>query len=108
AIRDLMARTTCFSDPSLDAEYPARWPAIVEIALRDGRVVRTRVDDALGEPRNPVDREALLGKFRSLAAGLVSETESVAMRVLALDDERDLSRIGPLLRSASVRVTQAI
>lgn len=62
-IRELMARTECYRDASLDAEYPKRWPAAVEITLRDGRVRRKRVDHPLGEPENPVTRAALVDRF---------------------------------------------
>ena len=55
-VRDLMARTDCYRDASLDAVYPSQWPAAAEISLRDGRVLSTRVEFATGEPENPVRR----------------------------------------------------
>lgn len=94
-MRSVMARVDCVRDPSLDALYPARWPSTVEIELRDGRVLRARVDDATGEPRNPVSRDGLLEKFRSLAVDLVSD--ELAERLLAIDAEPDLRRVGELL-----------
>src|SRR5262249_37462782 len=36
-VRDLMARTDCYRDADLDAQYPRRWPAAAEVHLRDGR-----------------------------------------------------------------------
>ena len=99
-IRAVMARVDCERDPSLDAEYPARWPSTVEIELRDGRVLRTRIEDATGEPANPVPRAALIEKFRSLTADLLPASEELVTRILALDAEPDLRRIGELLRTA--------
>ena len=104
-IRAVMARVDCERDPSLDAAYPARWPSTVEIELHDGRLLRTRIEDATGEPANPVSRDALIGKFRSLAAPLLAGSDELVERILALDHEPDLRRIGELLRS--VRVTSA-
>ncbi len=99
-IRSLMARTDCARHPSLDALYPAKWPAAVEITLRDGRVVRHRIDDATGEPANPVARAALVEKFRGLASAAIPPDTAAALaeRILRLDDERDLRAIGAVLR----------
>jgi 2-methylcitrate dehydratase PrpD len=100
-IRGLMARTDCVRDASLDAEYPTRWPSWVEIELRGGRAVRTRVDDATGEPANPITREALLRKFRELADGVIERAEKLAVHVISLESERDMSAVGAQLREAA-------
>jgi 2-methylcitrate dehydratase PrpD len=109
AIGSLMGRTECYRDPSLDAAYPKSWPAAVEIHLKDGRVLRKRVEHALGEPENPVGRKALVERFVDMlvpprfreASGFASISESVAMpeqqarelaeRILHLELEPDLS-----------------
>ncbi|HEX8968315.1 MAG TPA: hypothetical protein VF937_10565, partial [Chloroflexota bacterium] len=92
-VRDLMARTDCYRDASLDAEYPSKWPAEVEVRLRDGRVMRTRVEYASGEPENPVSREALVAKFTSLATGSVANPEALAELILSLDQAPTLARL---------------
>lgn len=99
AIRDLMARADCFRDPSLDAVYPQRWPAMAEIRLRDGRTVATRVEHAKGEPENPVPRAELVAKFASLVCDLLSpaEAHALAQRILHLDDTCDLGAVLALL-----------
>src|SRR6185437_5862848 len=71
-IHELMSRTTCYTDPRLDAAYPRQWPAAAEISLRDGRRLSTTIEFATGEPENPVSREALIDKFVSLAAESVA------------------------------------
>ena len=95
SVRALMARTDCFHDASLDAEYPKRWPAEAEIILRDGRTLRHRVEFATGEPENPVSREALVAKFVSLAADSVADAAALAQAILTLDEAEDLR---PLLQ----------
>ncbi|MGH2490234.1 MAG: MmgE/PrpD family protein [Candidatus Limnocylindria bacterium] len=100
-IRGLMARTDCVRDDSLDAAYPTRWPSWVEIELRGGRTVRASVDDATGEPANPIGRDALLKKFHGLAADVIARPEELATRVLSLESETDVGRIGTLLRDAA-------
>jgi len=100
AIRDLMARTECYRDPALDAPYPRRWPAAVEVVLRDGRRLSARVEAATGEPENPVPREGLLAKFEQLAGAVLgpSEVAELAERVLTLDGQTGMGALGALLR----------
>jgi 2-methylcitrate dehydratase PrpD len=100
-VRDLMARTDCYRDPSLDRDYPRRWPAAAEIRLRDGRVLATRVEFASGEPENPVPRSALVDKFVSLASDSVVAAPELAQRILTIDDEPDLRGLGYALRAGS-------
>ena len=105
-VRDLMARTDCYSDASLDAEYPRRWPAAAEIHLRDGTVLQTRVEFATGEPENPVPLEGLHAKFMSLAATSVADPEALADAILTLDQAPNLSALTAAL-SAECRVPSA-
>jgi 2-methylcitrate dehydratase PrpD len=100
-VRRLMALTDCYRDPSLDAEYPRRWPAAAQVELKDGRVLSTRVEFATGEPENPVSREALVAKFVSLAER--PDAESLAARLLALDAAEDLSAIEATLAAQPAR-----
>jgi len=99
AVRGLMARTDCYTDPALDARYPREWPAAAEIQLTDGTVVSTRVDFATGEPENPISRAALVEKFVSLAAESVANPRGLAEIILALDAAPDLSGLGAALRN---------
>jgi 2-methylcitrate dehydratase PrpD len=93
-----MARTDCYTDPSLDAPYPAVWPAEAEIVLRDGRSLRKRIEYALGEPENPVPRGDLVAKFCALAQGVAPEPQALADRILQIDAQRDLRGLGAALR----------
>lgn len=94
-VRSLMARTECHRDPSLDAEYPEKWPATVEIVLRDGRSVSTRIEYALGEPENPLPRDALVDRFVGLVSGRLDDgsARALARRVLRLDEEPRLADV---------------
>jgi len=46
--------------------YPKARPATLTLRLRDGRTVRTTVDQPYGEPANPMSDESLAGKFHAL------------------------------------------
>jgi 2-methylcitrate dehydratase PrpD len=97
-VRELMAHTECYRDASLDAVYPAQWPAAAQISLKDGRTLSTRVEFASGEPENPVARPALLDKFVSLATGLVASPNDLAARILSIEGESDVRGLGGALR----------
>lgn len=99
-VRDLLARTECYRDASLDAVYPRQWPAAAEVLLRDGRRLAVRVEHALGEPENPVPRDALVAKFTSLAAPSVPDAHRLAEQILGLDGAPDLRGLGASLRGA--------
>lgn len=100
AIRGLMAVTECFEDPDLDAQYPDHWPASVEVTLRDGRRVASRIDDPTGEPSNPIALPKLVGKFQDLSGRVLPPENAAELRdlILAIDEQPDLGRIGALLR----------
>jgi 2-methylcitrate dehydratase PrpD len=100
-VRDLMARTDCYRDPTLDAPYPRQWPAAAEIHLRDGRVLSTRVEFATGEPENPVRRDALVAKFVGLTAGILDDPSAAAEHILAVDSHADLRGVGAIVRGGT-------
>ncbi len=99
-IRRLMAVTDCFEDPALDERYPEHWPASVEVTLGDGRRVSWRIEDASGEPANPIGLSKLVDKFDDLSARVLSAERSSELKrlILAIDEQPDLGRIGALLR----------
>lgn len=88
-IREVMARTDCYQDASLDSLYPKQWPAMVGITLKDGRTFSKGVRNPKGEPENPISRKDLVGKFTSLVSNCISpeNANELARRVLALDQE---------------------
>ena len=63
----LMDRVEPYRDPELDARYPAQWPAEVTVELRDGRVLRERVEHPKGDPENPLSPAELREKLAGLA-----------------------------------------
>jgi 2-methylcitrate dehydratase PrpD len=63
----LMDRVECVRDPSLEVDFPQKWPASVEIRLNDGRSVSARVDYPKGDPENPFTTDELAAKLHDLA-----------------------------------------
>jgi 2-methylcitrate dehydratase PrpD len=99
-IRALMAVTDCYTSAELDAQYPERWPAAVEIEMTDGLVNTTRVEYALGEPENPLSGDALKRKFRELVGDRLpaSETRRLEDAAVDLPEAPSLGRVADALR----------
>src|SRR3954453_16913945 len=95
-----MARPECSRDPALDARYPSVWPAVVEIETTGGELLREQVDYALGEPENPVSREALVAKFLDFTSERLGGDCALALadRILRLEHEPDVRRVMDELR----------
>ncbi len=74
----LLRRMRVEVDPDIDRLYPEAAANEVAIRLRDGRVLRRRVDYARGHPRNPMTDGEVEAKFRRLTAGLLTEEQQEA------------------------------
>jgi len=101
-LRSVMERVECVRDAELDARYPRRWPAWVEVRTRDGRTLVARVDHPRGDPENPLSRDERVAKVADLVgdalpAGrleeIVATVEGAARPVRARE-------LGRLLRGA--------
>lgn len=71
ATRALMARTTKALDPEVDAAFPGRRGARVEVLLRDGRRFVHHQTDRRGDPELPLSDQDLDDKFLELAEPVV-------------------------------------
>jgi 2-methylcitrate dehydratase PrpD len=66
-VQRVMDVVECYRDPSLDARYPAGWPASVEIGLSDGTKLQCKVDHPRGDPENPLSYDEVAEKLMALA-----------------------------------------
>jgi len=90
-IHRLMQLTTCDVDPALDAQYPAAWPARVEITLANGRILSASAQYAKGDPRNPLSEDEVITKHRSIVAGVVDDRTDDAILEFILNVEAKLN-----------------
>ncbi len=97
-IRSLMNKVRIQSDPELTGAYPRKWPARVQISLKDGRQLAATNEYPKGDPENPLSEEEVIGKFKSLVSGVIpsSRVEILIERILHLDEIPD---VGLLLSS---------
>lgn len=72
---------TMVVDPEVEARYPQRWTARVEVELDDGSVYAHSLTSPKGDPDNPLDREEVEDKFRRLCefGGAVTLAEADAL-----------------------------
>ncbi len=64
---DLHDRVEMILDDEIDAAYPKRWMARVEVDSKDGRTLCARVDVPKGDPDNSLSRDELEQKATMLA-----------------------------------------
>ncbi|WP_157268220.1 MmgE/PrpD family protein [Azohydromonas aeria] len=79
ATRALMTRITAALDPEVDAGFPGRRAARVEVVLRDGRRFTHLQPDRKGDPELPLTDEDLEGKLMELASPVIGEAEARAV-----------------------------
>ena len=86
ATRALMQRITKSLDSEVDAGFPARRAARVEVVLRDGRRFSHWQPDRKGDPELPLSDADLEGKLVELASPVVGESQARALlaRIWAL------------------------
>ena len=100
-VMSLMDRVECFQDPALDAEFPATWPAIVELQLRDGRALSVRVDHPKGDPENPLSFDEVAAKVDEVASQVDERGRAgVIEAVRALPETGDVAGVRDALRTA--------
>ena len=101
-VRALLPRITCESDPAIDAQAPARWPARVAIRLNDGRELRHDTPDPRGSESEPLGWDDLAAKFTELTSPIASESRrsEIIESVSKLDGAASVRPLGRLLRVA--------
>jgi len=98
AVVALMDRVDCVADPSLDARYPASWPAWAELTTASGERFRAETEHPRGDPDNPLSPAELAAKFDSLTRHCYDADRRAGLRaaVAKLPDEAALETIGSL------------
>lgn len=100
SLLNLASRVEVLADADLEALYDEKWPSIVEITTKDGRVLTARRDLPKGEPECPISDRELKDKFLSLAADCVSpeRAEAIWTAIFKLDETNRVSDLTALLK----------
>jgi 2-methylcitrate dehydratase PrpD len=96
----VMDHVECYRDPELDAQYPGRWPTVVQIRLRDGTQLEERVDFPKGDPENPLSDDELLDKLRAIVPN-VPDSDIQSLAHLAFEEELGGTKASALVAQLS-------
>lgn len=100
-IAAFMERIEVVPDSSLEQYYPQRWPARVEVALKNGRTDAKLVLDARGDPPRSSD-VGVRAKFHRLADPVVGKPASGELEATCLAATSDGGALATLCAKMSV------
>ncbi len=97
-LEELMSHCTVEIDPLIDAHYPQKWGAKLNVILRNGNVDHEQTDFPKGDPENKLTLDQLHAKFRRLSALLLPSSKIEAwlgqfMKLESFDNIADMWRI---------------
>lgn len=100
-VKRLVRITDISADAALDQGYPERRAADIVFHLADGRRLAGHAERARGEPEWPVAPDHVAAKFDAIAPVVLGREQAAELRreLLALHEQRDLSRLARLLRA---------
>lgn len=84
-VLDMMQRLAFDVDPAMEAQFPAKRLAWVEIRLKDGGELKSRVYAAPGEHTDHVDLAWMQEKFRRRTASILTDKEQENVLALLKD-----------------------
>src|SRR6202158_2695002 len=93
------AKVEVVADPRIDARRPRR-EAIVELTLIDGTEMNKWVRDVRGTAANPMTREEVVAKARSLITPVLGDASCSVLlqKLLSLETVRDIHELRPALQ----------
>lgn len=91
-IKALMGKVFCVHDDDLNTNFPAQWPAWVEIVKTDGSTLKKQITYPKGDPENPLSWEELIAKFTALASEVMpaAQCDDIVKQVRGLDQADSL------------------
>lgn len=94
-IQAFMQRVEVVEDPELTARGAASRGARVEIELADGRTLSGEVSHSRGDPARPLERDAIVEKFRRLVRPRLGEERGRRLEeaILSLPEQHDCAGI---------------
>ena len=95
------AKVELIGDEELEHLLPTR-VGVVEIELTEGTRLSERVENARGTPENPMTREEIVAKARSLMTPVLGATTATKLidRLLEIENIKNIRELRPLLQRA--------
>lgn len=76
----LIPKVELVLDAELDAQYPAKFMAVLEVELRDGSSRKRRVEEPSGSAHNPLSHQDVVDKFLAQTVGVLGEARAQNLR----------------------------
>jgi 2-methylcitrate dehydratase PrpD len=96
-VSDLSKRVKVIAEPKLEESLATKRSGIVNLITTSGKEFEQRVDDATGEPGNPLSQHKLEEKFINLAEQVLPK-EQVGKILQSVSRLEELQNIGSLMR----------
>lgn len=98
-LRSLSKRVHMTVDPAIDAAYPQRWGARVELEMKDGRHFSEHIEIPKGDPGNRLSRQEIEDKAMRLATYRNGATEKEMRELIErIWQMEEIPRMETLLR----------
>jgi 2-methylcitrate dehydratase PrpD len=99
-VKDLMGRIEIEENPSLNEKYPETLASIVELETKAKGTIRNQVIYPKGNMKNPMTRNDVVDKFRTLSSITMrgNRSEEILQRLFDLDQSDSLHELFDLLR----------
>ncbi|MEN6412703.1 MAG: MmgE/PrpD family protein [Veillonellales bacterium] len=96
---ELCGRISVHSSDKYTAAYPAKWGCEMKVRTRDGREFTKIIWNGKGGPDNPLTRDDLILKFKSLAGQILSDKrmDEIVNTIYNLEEIKDVSQLTGLL-----------
>lgn len=92
-VREIASRVVALKDDNLDQEFPEKCLCLLELVLKDGRVLKSGVGRAPGDLENPLGISGIERKFKWLAAPVLgARNAEKIMELVWLLDKTDCIR----------------
>src|SRR6266849_638440 len=103
-VQELLRRVVITPDQALSERFPQRMPAVLEVELNDGTVLRAARDDYHGFHTNPFDWTTARQKFDRVTRAFLTKTAADKIADVIADlDERPISELTACLASVPRR-----
>ena len=91
---NLSKKVNVFCDDDLNKMYPDKTASRIEVVLNDGQHFTRQVDIPLGDPRDPMDVAALMGKVRRFAPNRdIKALEIAFAMILGLEKVQNIKEL---------------
>lgn len=98
AVRSVSDLVSIEVDDEIQKLYPNPRSMIVELVLKNGEKISTRIDHAKGDPENPISNSELVEKFKDVTSDVISEKRAdeiidAAMRIDEFESVADFAKL---------------